>query len=113
MNWYALVQLLNKLVGPEKIGGWVRGAIAAALVAVVSKYPPLGTILDTGTQTQIAALVATIVVGIWSQLVKTDSAKLAAVEAMPSVSKITVVPVASSAAVAAVAADPSRPKVST
>ena len=110
MNWAALVQLVGQFVGPDKIGGWVRGAIAAALVAIVSKYPPLGTVLDSGTQTQIAALVATIIVGIWSQLVKTDTAKLKAAAALPDVKQITV-SANSSAPVAALAADVAHPKV--
>ena len=49
---------------------------------------------------------------VWDMFVHTDAGKLAAVEAMPQVKKITVTADADNA-VAAAAADPSRPKVST
>ena len=104
--------ILTQFIDANKIGGWVRAGVAALLVALVAKYPPLGTILDPSVQTQLAALIATVVVGLWSQLTKTDAAKLKAAAALPDVTKITV-SANSSAPVAAIAADDAHPKVVT
>ena len=103
---------LTQLVDANKLGGWVRAGVAAGFVALVAKYPVFGNYIDPSIQTQIAAAIAAAVVGIWSQLTKTDAAKIAAVAAMPEVTKITVVP-AGATPVAAAAADPAQPKVST
>ena len=70
--------ILTQFIDANKIGGWVRAGVAALLVALVAKYPPLGTILDPSVQTQLAALIATVAVGLWSQLTNTDKAKLVA-----------------------------------
>ena len=104
---------LTQFIDASKVGGWARSGVAAGLGAAIARWPWLSQYLDPATQAAIGVAVAGMVVGVWSQLTKTDSAKLAAVEAMPSVTKITVVPVAAAPTVAAIAADPSRPKVST
>lgn len=70
---------LTQLVNADKIGGWVRAAVAAAFVAAVAKWPILGAYVDPAVQTQVAAAVAAVVVGYWSQLTKTPEAKVAMV----------------------------------
>ena len=136
MNLTPIFTLLSKFIDSGKIGGWVRAGVGVAFVALISKYPVLGNWIDPAVQTQIAAALAAIVVGIWSQLTKTDtaklaavaamsgpqkeaaftgipnSAKIAAVEAIPDVTKIEVKATATDG-VADAANDPSRPKVVT
>lgn len=78
MNW----SLLTQFVDANKLGGWVRALVGAGFVAAIAKWPVLGTYVDPGTQVQIAAAVATIVIGLWSQLTKTDKAKVQAAAAV-------------------------------
>lgn len=106
------LSFLTQFVDANKIGGWVRAGVAAILVAIVAKYPPLGNVLDPSVQTQLAVLIATVAVGLWSQLTKSDAAKLKAAAAIPDVKQI-VVNTNSSAPVAAIAADDAHPKVVT
>jgi len=110
MNWQAILGLASKLVDSNKLGGWVRAAIAAGFVALIAKYPLLGNIIDPAIQTQIAAAIAAIVVGGWSQLTKTDSAAIAKVAAMPDVEKIVVQPTAGDG-VGTALKDPTQTKV--
>lgn len=110
MNLQATITLLSKFVDANKLGGWVRAGVAAGLVALVSKYPVLGNLIDPATQVQIAAAIAAIVVGGWSQLTKTDGAAIAKVAAMPDVEKIVVQPKASDG-IGAALADPTQTKV--
>lgn len=93
MNGSSLIQTISQFVGPDKLGGWIRAAVAAAFVAIIAKWPPFGVYVDSGTQTQIAAALATIGVGIWSQLMKSDKAKveMAAAVVDPTTGKPTVV----------------------
>ena len=65
MNFAALVNFLSKFVDANKIGGWVRAAVAAGFVALIAKYPILSSYVDLATQTQIAAAIAMAVVGGW------------------------------------------------
>ena len=104
------LSFLTQLIDANKIGGWVRAIVAAGFVALVAKYPVLGNYVDPAIQTQIAAAIAAIAVGAWSQLTKTDASKIAAVAALPEVTKITISPTAADGA-AKVAADPTQPKV--
>lgn len=70
---------LSQFINADKIGGWVRAGVAALFVAAVAKWPILGTYIDPAIQTQIAAVIAALVVGAWQQMTKTDSAKVAMV----------------------------------
>jgi hypothetical protein len=125
---------LTQFIDASKLAGWIRAGVGAAFVAAIAKWPILGNYVDPALQTQIAALLATIVVGYWSQLTKTDtaklsavaemsgpqkqaaftgipdSAKIAAVEAIPDVSSISVKASATDG-VADALNDPTRPKV--
>ena len=78
----ALLPVLATLFDDNKVAGWVRAGVAALLGLFVAKWPWLGQIVDPTTQQAIAAVVATIVVGVWSQLTKTPAAKVAAVNAL-------------------------------
>lgn len=104
--------ILSKIIGPDKIGGWVRAGVGAAFVAAVARWPVLGAYLAPDVQTQLAAALAALVVGAWSQLTKTDDAKMKMTEALPDVANIVVKPTATDG-VAAAAADPTRTKVVT
>lgn len=106
------LSFLSQFIDANKLGGWVRAGVASLLAVAIGKFPGLSTYLDPSTQTALGVVAAGIVVGVWSQLTKTDSAKLAAVEAMPEVKKIQVSPIAAGALADAVA-DTSRPKVTT
>lgn len=103
---------LAQIIGPDKIGGWVRSGVGVAFVAAVAKWPILGSYIDPSTQTQLAAVVATLVVGVWQQLTKTDNAKVKAAAALPGVAQVVVKKTATDG-VAAAAADPAQPKVVT
>ncbi len=75
-----MLAIIYQLIGPDKVGGWARSAVGALLLLVIVKWPGLGAILNPDTQTAIAGLVATIAVGLWSQLSKSDNAKVAMVD---------------------------------
>lgn len=69
-----------------------------------------GTLNDSQV-TQIGGIAASLVPFVWSFFAHTDSAKIAAVTALPDVKKIVTTPVPSNSAVAAAANDPSQTKV--
>lgn len=102
--------MLSQFVDANKIGGWVRAAVAAGLGMLVARNLTLASILDPNTQQAIGVAVSGIVVGVWSQLTKTDAAKIAAAAALPDVAQITVKSTATDG-VAAAAADPTQTKV--
>jgi hypothetical protein len=58
------------LIDADKLGGWVRAAVASGLVALVHAVPMLTDIISPDTQTALAAIAATIVVGAWSHVAK-------------------------------------------
>ena len=111
MNYFnSIISILSKFIDSNKLGGWVRAGVAAGFVALIAKYPLLGNWIDPAIQTQIAAAIAATVVGVWSQLTKTDAAAIAKVAAMPDVQKI-VVDTKASADVGNALADPTQTKV--
>lgn len=65
---------LASLIGPEKLGGWVRGFAAAALTFLFTwlntKVPFLVSILTPELNATLAVATAGFVVGIWQQFVK-------------------------------------------
>ena len=83
-----MLELFSSLVGPDKLGGWVRSAVGALIGVFVAKWPWLSTVIDPATQNAIALAAAGLVVGIWQQTTKTDIAKVKMAEAVPSVVKI-------------------------
>lgn len=80
----------GKLIDADKLGGWVRSFVAAAIASFVAKNPWLAGYLDPVTQASIAAAVSGVLVGIWSQLTKSDAAKVQMAAEVPAVTKITV-----------------------
>lgn len=62
--------LIVKLVDAEKLGGWVRAGVAGLLALLLAKNATLAAIFSPEVQLAIAGAVATIVVGIWSQVAK-------------------------------------------
>lgn len=62
--------MLASLVDDGKLGGWVRAGVAAGITWAIAKYPPLGAVMDSGTQAALGAAAAGIVVGAWSHWVK-------------------------------------------
>lgn len=106
------LSFLSQIIGPDKIGGWVRSGVAALFVIAVAKWPILGNYIDPAIQTQVAAAIAALVVGFWSQITKTDTAKLAAVAAMDGPAKqAAFVGIPDSAKIAAVTAMPDVEKI--
>jgi hypothetical protein len=103
---------LTQFIDSGKVGGWARAGTAALLGIAIAKWPALSSVLDPTTQAALGLAMSGAVVGIWSQLTKTDTAKIAAVTALPGVTKIIVSPSATDG-VAAAAADPTQPKVTT
>lgn len=85
-----ILPLLSKFIDADKLGGWVRAGVGALIAAVIAKWPGLSSILDPSTQAAIGVAVSGIVVGIWSQLVKSDAAKVQMAAAVPAVKQITV-----------------------
>jgi len=88
----------------------VRGAVAVGFGVLISKWPGLGNYIDPATQAALGGIAATIVIGIWSQLTKTDAAKISAVTDLPAVKNVVVLPSATDGVAAAVT-DPAQPKV--
>lgn len=93
-------QLLSLLRTVLKIAG-----------ALVVAHGTLG--INGAMWEQISGGVLMIVPVVWDMFNHSTTGQLRAVEAMPEVKKITVVPTVNNEAVSAAAADPSRPKVST
>lgn len=69
-----MLEFLTKLVDADKIGGWVRAAVAAFAPWVIIKIPFLSTILTTETLNGIAAALSAVIVGIWSTIAKNKAA---------------------------------------
>ena len=70
------LSFLSQFIDANKIGGWVRAGVASLLAVAIGKFPGLSTYLDPGTQQALGVAVAGVAVGIWSQLTKTDKAKI-------------------------------------
>jgi hypothetical protein len=105
-----LLAALSPFIDSGKLAGWVRAGVAALLGLIIARSPILGSVLSPEVQSALAVAASGAVVGIWSQITKTDSAKIAAVEALPDVKNVVVEKTATDG-VAAAAADPERPKV--
>lgn len=86
---------------------WVRTTIAGISGWAIGKGYG-----DASLWTMISGMAVLIVPYVWGALAHTDSAKLAAVEALPDVRKV-VVTASATDGVQEAAADPSRPKVVT
>src|SRR5260221_5433631 len=112
MNFTVLLSMLKPLVDNGKVAGVVRAGVAGLIGLLISRWPLLSGVLDPATQNALGVAAAGLVVGIWSYFTKTDSAKIAAVAALPDVAKIVVKPNATNG-VASAAADPNQPKVVT
>lgn len=78
---------LTQFIDANKLGGWVRAGVASLLgwllAHYAAQYPLLADVLSPQVQVAIGLGVSTAAVGLWSQLTKTDAAKVAAVEALP------------------------------
>jgi len=130
---------LSQFINADKLGGWVRSGVATILGYLIAhyaaKYPILTDVLSPEVQAAIGVAFSAAAVGLWSQLTKTDTAKIemaaaipagaakeaafsgvsdstkiAAVTALPDVEKIVVQPKASDG-VGAALADPAQTKV--
>lgn len=72
-----LVSLAARFVNAGVLGGWIRSAVGALFVAAIAKWPVLGSIVTPDVQVELAAVLATIGVGIWSHLAKSLAARAA------------------------------------
>lgn len=74
---------LTQFVDANKLGGWVRAGVASGLGFLLAhyaaQYPLLSDVLSPQVQASIGVGLATVVVGLWSQLTKTTEAKVAMV----------------------------------
>lgn len=108
------LSVLSQFIDANKLGGWVRAGTASILAGLIAhyaaKYPLLSGVLSPEVQESIGVVASGVVVGVWSQLTKTDSAAIAKVAAMPDVEKIVVQPKAADG-VGAALADPTQTKV--
>lgn len=108
------LSILSQFIDANKLGGYVRAGVASVLAALIAryatKYPILADVLSPEVQIAIGVSVSGAVVGLWSQLTKTDAAKIAAVAALPDVEKIVVQP-KSGDGVGAALSDPAQTKV--
>ena len=77
------MNFLTQFIDASKVGGWARAGVAALLGIAIAKWPALSAVLDPTTQAALGLAVSGVVVGVWSQLTKTDAAKVAAVDALP------------------------------
>ena len=105
------LSFLTQFFDASKVGGYARAGVAALFGIAIAKWPALATILDPTTQAALGLAVSGAAIGLWSQLTKTDAAKVAAVEAMPK-SQILGVVIAKTATdgVLAAAQNPAMPK---
>jgi hypothetical protein len=77
-----MLPILANLIGPDKLGGWVRSGVASLLAIVIAKWPGLSAVIDPSTQAAIGVVAAGIVVGAWQQLSKSDAGKVGMVDAL-------------------------------
>ena len=77
------LSFLTQFFDASKVGGYARSGVAALLGIAIAKWPALSAVLDPTTQAALGLAVSGVVVGVWSQLTKTDAAKVAAVDALP------------------------------
>ena len=85
-----VLQILSMLVNADKIGGWVRAGIASLFPYLLVKFPALTPFLSDAVREAISVIATTVAVGLWSQLVKSDSAKVQMAAEVPSVTQIKV-----------------------
>jgi hypothetical protein len=83
-------EILAKLIDADKLGGWVRAGVAALLAIIIGRWPVVGSLVGSELQTAVGVLASGIVVGIWSQLTKSDAAKVAMAANVDAVKKIEV-----------------------
>lgn len=77
-----MLEILGKLINADKLGGWVRAGVASLLAIVIAKWPGLGSFISPELQTALGVLASGIVVGVWSQLTKSEAGKVAMVDAL-------------------------------
>ncbi len=69
-----ILKFLGTVIGPDKVGGYVRAGAGAALTFLFTwantKIPYLSSILTPELNATLAVATSTAVVGVWSQLVK-------------------------------------------
>ena len=72
MQWFKKVVLA--FISPDKVGGWVRAAVAALLTMLVAKFalklPIVAEIVTPDMVDAIAVAAGTAVAGIFSQIAK-------------------------------------------
>jgi hypothetical protein len=83
-------EILAKLIDADKLGGWVRAGVAALLGLLIAKWPVIGNLVGPELQEAAGVLVAGLVVGLWSQITKSDTAKVAMAAKVEAVEKIEV-----------------------
>ena len=86
----AIWQILISMINADRLAGWTR-ALVAALLGVVASWSGglLAPFLTPEIQVAIGTAIATLVVGLWSQIAKTmadrPAAQVAALAKLPEV----------------------------
>ena len=70
-----LNNILIRLVDADKVGGYVRAAVASLFGLMLAKWSWLGTILSPEVQTAVAIALSGVAVGAWSHFAKTVASK--------------------------------------
>jgi hypothetical protein len=83
-----MLEILAKFIDADKLGGWVRGGLAALFTFLLLKFPGLTPFLSDAVRDAVSVLAVTVVVGLWSQLTKTDYAKVQMAADVPSTKRI-------------------------
>jgi hypothetical protein len=69
-----ILQFIGTLIGPDKVGSFVRGLVAGAIALAVSafapKWPFIADLLDPAAIDGIALTVGGAVAAVWAALVK-------------------------------------------
>lgn len=85
-----MLEILSKFIDADKLGGWVRGGLAALFTFLMLKFPGLTPFLSDAVREAVSVLAVTVVIGFWSHLTKSDAAKVAMAADVPAVKKIEV-----------------------
>jgi hypothetical protein len=106
------LSFLTQFFDASKVGGYARSGVAALFGIAIAKWPALSAYLDPATQAALGLAVSGVAVGVWSQLTKTNAAKIAAVNALPPDQVLgVVVATTASDGVLAASQDPAMTKV--
>jgi hypothetical protein len=88
--WSVIVQILARFIDADKLGGWVRALVAVVLGQAASWFGGvLAPFLTPELKLAIGSAIATLIVGLWSQIAKSvakiPSQQVASLSRLPEV----------------------------